>query len=96
MTREQLIDVANKRWMDGVPIKTLPGSYRGLNGKIYESSDKYYRFAGIGSNNSFHYDPLEDTLSNWGRGIGLIYRKGVWAPSNKEEEIISENSYQIY
>ncbi len=43
----------------------------------------------------FRYDPETDTLTNWGRGLGIVYHKGVWARKTPFP-IIEVSNYQIY
>lgn len=89
-TNHPLIDEANKRYKDHDKVETLPGEYLGLDGKKYIKSDSHYRYSDAG----FFYDPEEDTLCSWGCGIGLIYRKGIWARLKGEPEPII--NYTIY
>lgn len=82
--RDELIAEANKRWKEGDIIQTIKGEFISYNGERFKS-DSHYSFSS--GNTYFHYDLEGDTLSNWGRGMGLIYRNGLWA---------GEETYSIY
>ena len=92
-TKQELIEEANKRYKTKEKIACLEGKYKAYNG-MRTSSDSHYRFNG-NHEEDFYYDEKEDTLCNWGRGIGLIYRKGQWALKEGEERKSIDN-YEIY
>lgn len=75
--KEELIQEANRRFKEDQKIVPLEGNYKDWDGDVRNRSDAHYKFYPPRVN--FHYDPEEDTLCNWGMGIGLIYRKGEWA-----------------
>lgn len=86
MKKDELIAEANRRWKEGDVIIPLNFPYKYHWGQIIkDSNSNSYKFS-----SSFYYDKNEDTLCNYGRGLGLIYSKGVWAGDSIIE------SYQIY
>lgn len=95
----KLIEEAKNLYVDSEKITPLDGRFVYYDGNIRENgSDKHYKFNSRGID-SFHYDEENDTLGNWGRGMGLIYRKGEWAqPADRIIPKIEEKqfSYQIY
>lgn len=98
----ELVEIANTLYRDDESLICLDGSYIGHSSHLNTSSNSRYKFCSIENTKPeayFYYDEKEDTLANWGRGIGLIYRKGEWAkredgtiPIIKQEEL----NYEIY
>ena len=84
--KDELIAIAKQKYSTGQKVEALKGSFEAYSDTRH-LSDKHYCFSYSGD--SFHYDPVGDTLCNWGMGMGLIYRKGVWAGD-------PEINYQIY
>jgi len=84
--KDRLIKEANKRWKEGdsvVPL-TSPKIFKWKTGDT-DKNCKGYQFS-----DNFYYDEEADTLSNWGRGLGLLYSKGKWA---EDKQIIQPIIY---
>ena len=91
MTRkEELVAEACKRWKDGDKVESILNVPYKWHDGIEKDFHSIYQFQNEnGKAEDFYYDEIEDTLCNWGRGLGLIYYKGRWA----EDKIIH---YEIY
>lgn len=95
MTRkEELVAQAKKRYRDSESLPSLEGSFKDYQDKIRHKADTHYCFCAGKTDEYFHYDEEGDTLCNWGMGMGLIYRKGVWAGDIVQKPF--EPSFQIY
>lgn len=99
-TEEMLVAEARRRYKDGDFITPLQGCFLDYHDSTRTLSDPHYRFyAGNKADIPFHYDEKADTLCNWGRGMGLIYRKGEWAAIGGKfvpESTLKTEIYQIY
>lgn len=85
--KDELIAIAKSKYSRGQKVEALKGGVFQAYNDTRQKSDNHYSFCD--SPDSFHYDPVGDTLCNWGMGMGLIYRQGVWAGD-------PEINYQIY
>lgn len=91
---ETLIEEAKRRYKNGDKIESLPWPTNGAKWSSGGTGDRFYKthFSSVyygGSSTTFYYDEENDTLTNWGNGLGLLYHNGRWAG---EPEI----NYQIY
>lgn len=98
--KDELIAIAMQKYKTEQNINCLEGSYIAYHGKQVDSNRNSIQFSGTEENGGFHYDEKGDTLCNWGRGLGLIYRRGQWAevdeslgwPKISEEKLNEYNS----
>lgn len=92
---EELIVEARRRYKDEDEVNVIPGGFVGISKIWEEKSDWHFRISPM-DNDSYYYDDKNDTLCIWGRGIGLIYKQGVWATKKGEPAPVMELIYSIY
>lgn len=81
---DELLKILRERYYECEKVTCLPGSFKDYKNCIRKQSDTTFRMAIPSSDKSFKYDEENDTLCVWGRGIGLIYKQGLWAAKEGE------------
>ena len=88
-----LIEIARNKYIDNQKLESFKGNFFWDDGiKTDNGMNPDYKFNSDGDY-SFYYSKKEDTLTNWGRGLGCIYNKGEWAKEIIEKQPFKENQW---
>lgn len=105
---EQLIEEAKRRFKEQDALYSMPHADASLllwGNKGEKTAKRGDEYIGAPSTTRLHesfnfsihgffYNEKDDVLSNWGRGLGILYYKGEWASKSPYPKITE--TYQIY